>query len=210
MSASKRPRSGRPLAAAVGSDAQAGCANVAGGLLLRSSAASCAVAVRTSRLWQCWPPPSPAPGGPRDRPRLQGSECLVCRRNRVPRHRLKSMARQMPWFRLVLATLLLALPMELPLSTASFDPSTAGSSPDRQAADPSLSGQPSARRARLRPAHRRPMCRARADQTEPHVPAVGSSNVLLQLMRMNLMKPAVPGVVQHWQQTSTERTWLRP
>ena len=40
---------------AVGSDAQAGCAHVAGRLLLRSSAASCAVAVRTSRLWQCWP-----------------------------------------------------------------------------------------------------------------------------------------------------------
>ena len=52
LSGSKRPRSGRPLAAADGSDAHA---KLAERLLLRSSAVSCAAAVRTSRLWRCWP-----------------------------------------------------------------------------------------------------------------------------------------------------------
>ena len=55
LSGSKRPRSGRPLAAADGSDAHAGGAKLAEKLLLRSSAVSCEAAVRTSRLWRCWP-----------------------------------------------------------------------------------------------------------------------------------------------------------
>ena len=55
LSGSKRPRSGKPLAAADGSDAHAGGAKLAEKLLLRSSAVSCAAAVRTSRLWRCWP-----------------------------------------------------------------------------------------------------------------------------------------------------------
>eukprot|EP00964_Phaeocystis_antarctica_P019569 scaffold10799_cov48-Phaeocystis_antarctica.AAC.3 len=49
LSASKRPRSGRPFAAAEGSVAHAGCGHVGGRLLLRSSAAS------TSLLGWCWP-----------------------------------------------------------------------------------------------------------------------------------------------------------
>ena len=50
LSGSKRPRSGRPLAAADGSDAHAGGAKLVEKLPLRSSAVSCAAAVRTSRL----------------------------------------------------------------------------------------------------------------------------------------------------------------
>ena len=50
FSASKRPRRGKPFAAASGSVAPAGCSHVAGRLLLRRSAASCAVAVITRHL----------------------------------------------------------------------------------------------------------------------------------------------------------------